>query len=184
MRSLLTAGHGAASAAELVALLRGAGVELVVDVRIAPGSRRHPHVARAALERWLPEAGIAYRWERDLGGRREPPPDSPDLLLREPAFRGYAAWMRGAAFGVALDRVLAPGPVTTVLCSEALWSRCHRQLIADAAVLLRGVPVPHVLHDGSLVAHPPTAGARVTPSGLCYDAGALPLGPLSGPGGS
>ncbi|MGH3163883.1 MAG: DUF488 family protein, partial [Streptosporangiaceae bacterium] len=45
----------------MTALLRGAGVAVLVDVRTAPGSRRHPHVARAELERWLPEAGISYR---------------------------------------------------------------------------------------------------------------------------
>ena len=88
--TLLTVGHGTASQDELTALLRDAGVRLLVDVRTAPGSRRHPHVARAELERWLPEAGIAYRWERDLGGFRKPAPDSPDVVWREPMFRRLA----------------------------------------------------------------------------------------------
>ena len=174
--SLLTVGHGTATQAELAELLTGAGVELVVDVRIAPGSRRHPHVARAELERWLPAAGVAYRWERDLGGFRRPAPDSPDVSWREPMFRGYAGWMRGPAFRSALDRVLADAVarVTVLMCSEAVWWRCHRRLIADASVLLRGVPVQHLMHGGRLLPHQPTEGVRVSPDGLVYDAGTLP----------
>src|SRR3954463_15122369 len=118
---LLTFGHGTATAGQMTELLRTAGVTALVDVRTAPGSRRHPHVARAELERWLPAAGIDYRWEQDLGGFRKPPPDSPDVVWREPMFRGYAAWMRTEAFRTALGRVLADAArrTTTVLCSEA-----------------------------------------------------------------
>jgi uncharacterized protein (DUF488 family) len=175
--SLLTVGHGTASQDELTALLRGAGVRLLVDVRTAPGSRRHPHVARAALAEWLPAAGIDYRWEQDLGGFRKPAPDSPDVVWREPMFRGYAGWMRQEPFRAALDRVLAASadPAgTVVMCSEAVWWRCHRRLIADAAVLLHGVPVRHLMHDGRIQEHVPTEGARVTPAGIVYDEGALP----------
>jgi uncharacterized protein (DUF488 family) len=173
--SLLTVGHGTASQDELTELLRGAGVRLLVDVRTAPGSKRHPHVARAALEQWLPAAGIAYRWERDLGGFRKPAPDSPDVVWREPMFRGYAGWMRQEPFRAALDRVVAAGEGTVVMCSEAVWWRCHRRLLADAAVLLHDVPVRHLMHDGRIPAHVPTPGVRVTPDGLVYDDGALPL---------
>jgi uncharacterized protein (DUF488 family) len=95
---------------------------------------------------------------------------------REPMFRGYAGWMRGPAFRSALDRVLADAVarLTVVMCSEAVWWRCHRRLIADAAVLLRGAPVQHLMHGGRLLPHQPTAGVRVSPDGLVYDAGTLP----------
>src|SRR5437879_3471205 len=103
---LLTFGHGTASKDRIVALLRTAGVALVVDVRTAPGSRRNPHVARDELARWLPEHGIGYRWDKRLGGFRRPPADSPDVFWREEMFRGYAAHMRTAEFGSAVDEVL------------------------------------------------------------------------------
>jgi len=74
---LLTVGHGTLSEDDLRRLLLGAGVRLVVDVRRLPGSSRHPQVGRAALEGWLPEAGIAYRWCEPLGGRRTPLTGSP-----------------------------------------------------------------------------------------------------------
>jgi uncharacterized protein (DUF488 family) len=173
--TLLTVGHGTASQESLTGLLRGAGVTLLVDVRTAPGSKRHPHVARAELAEWLPSAGIAYEWERDLGGFRKSPTDSPDVVWREPMFRGYAAWMRQPPFRGALDRVLSEGDGTVVMCSETVWWRCHRRLIADATVLLRDVPVLHLMHDGRLSPHRPTDGARITPDGLVYDEGALPL---------
>lgn len=47
---LLTVGHGTAARDELAGLLLGAGVELVVDMRSVPGSRRLPHVRHAELE--------------------------------------------------------------------------------------------------------------------------------------
>jgi uncharacterized protein (DUF488 family) len=85
---LFTVGHGAESREGLAALLVGAKIVAVVDVRSAPGSRRHPQFARQELEIWLPEAGIAYRWEPDLGGFRRPSPSSPNLALHHPSFRG------------------------------------------------------------------------------------------------
>ena len=103
---LLTFGHGTATAGRMTELLRGAEVAVLVDVRTAPGSRRHPHVARAELERWLPEAGISYRWDKRLGGFRRPAPDSPDTAWREDMFRGYAAHMRTDGFLAAVDEVL------------------------------------------------------------------------------
>ena len=66
-------GHGTLPVADVAALLTGAGVQELVDVRRFPGSRVHPHVSRDALAQWLPAAGVAYRWEPRLGGRRRLP---------------------------------------------------------------------------------------------------------------
>jgi uncharacterized protein (DUF488 family) len=171
---LITFGHGTASAERMAELLRSASVTMLVDVRIAPGSRRNPHVARAELERWLPNLGISYRWEKRLGGFRRPAPDSPDVAWREPAFRGYAGHMRGPDFLAAIDEVLAQAAAghLTVMCSESLWWRCHRRLIADFAELARGVPVRHLMHDGRLVPHRRSPGVRLRTDGLLvYDGG-------------
>jgi uncharacterized protein (DUF488 family) len=53
----------------------------------------------------------------------------------------YAAHTRTAEFGAALDDVLAGTCTVAVMCSESVWWRYHRRLIADVAVLGRGVPV-------------------------------------------
>lgn len=178
---LFTVGHGTAVADELARLLTGAGVGAVVDVRIAPGSRHNPDMDRSAMVEWLPAHGVGYRWEKRLGGRRSVPRDSPDVALRNRAFAGYAAHMRTPEFAAALDEVLAGAADTrtAVLCSESVWWRCHRRLIADAALLTRDVPVRHLMHDGRLTGHPPTDGVRRRGDGLLvYDAGqeTLPVG--------
>ncbi len=175
---LITFGHGTASEERIAGLLRSAHVTALVDVRIAPGSRRNPHVARLELERWLPRRGISYRWEKRLGGFRRPAPDSPDLAWREAAFRGYAGHMRQPDFLAAIAEVLAQAAdeQLVVMCSESLWWRCHRRLIADFAEIARNVPVRHLMHDGSLAAHRRSPGARLRSDGLLvYDGGQEPL---------
>ena len=165
-QDLLTVGHGTASQAELSSVLFDAGVDLLVDVRRFPGSRRHPHLSREAVQEWSP---VPYRWEERLGGRRAVEPDSPDTALRNAAFRGYAGWMRGADFRAALREVLASPLRTAVMCSETVWWRCHRRLLADALVLLHGLPVAHLL-PGRVTPHTPTPQAQVTEAGLVYPA--------------
>ena len=171
---LLTYGHGTDDAERTVATLRTGSVASLVDIRIAPGSRRHPQFARAAMEEWLPEAGISYRWEKRLGGFRKPGPDSPDVAWREDMFRGYAGYMRSADFLAAIDRVLAETAERQVgvMCSESLWWRCHRRLVADFACAARGVEVRHLMHDGRMEPHRLSPGLRVRDDGLLvYDAG-------------
>lgn len=177
-RPLLTFGHGTAGQDEILTVLLGAEVGLLVDVRRFPGSRRNPHVARDELARWLPEAGIEYRWEPRLGGRRtvaaaSHAADDLDPWWRVEAFRAYAAHTRTDEFraGMAalLDDVARGTRASVVLCSETVWWRCHRRLVSDVAVLLHGVPVEHLGHDGRRTPHPPSEGARVTDAGLRYD---------------
>lgn len=173
MAELVTVGHGTADAEELAELLTAAGIGLVVDVRRFPGSRRDPSVARDALQARLPTAGIAYRWEERLGGRRRVPAGTegePDGWWRVEAFRAYAAYMRTDAFHAGLDALLADtgGVRVAVMCSETLWWRCHRRLISDAATLLRGIAVRHLMHDGTETPHVPSEGARPVDGRLYY----------------
>ncbi|HVL99675.1 MAG TPA: DUF488 domain-containing protein [Egibacteraceae bacterium] len=171
--ALLTVGHGTLDEDALAALLTAAGVAAVVDVRRFPGSRRHPQFRREALADWLPRHGVAYRWEETLGGRRRGDATSPHVGLRDAAFRAYADHMTGAAFWDALDGVLAQARevTTAVLCAESVWWRCHRRLVADAALLVRATPVLHLSHDGRRQAHPPTPTVRRDGDRLVYDRG-------------
>jgi uncharacterized protein (DUF488 family) len=176
MGRLLTVGHGTLDRDALARLLADTGVELLVDVRRFPGSRHNPDVSRDALAQWLPEAGIDYRWEERLGGRRrrdkEADPDT-DGWWRVEAFRAYAAHTRTPEFLSALDDLVAEvdeHDTTAVMCSESVWWRCHRRIVADAALLLRMVEVAHLAHDGKTTPHEPSAGARVVDGLLRYDA--------------
>ena len=132
-------------------------------MRRFPGSRNNPDVARESLEEWLPALGIGYRWEERLGGRRRLPPGEAvaDGWWTVAQFAAYAAHTRTPEFTAALDEVLAESADATVavLCSESVWWRCHRRLIADVAVLARGVPVAHLMPDGRLSPHRPSDGA-------------------------
>jgi uncharacterized protein (DUF488 family) len=171
---LLTFGHGTASAEQMITLLRGAGVCVLIDIRTAPGSRRHPHVARAELQRWLPEAGIDYRWEKRLGGLRTPEPDSPDVAFEVDSLRGYAGHMRSPSFLAAVDQLLGLAEVrgTAVMCAESLWWRCHRRMLADFVTAARGAGVRHLMHDGLLEEHRLSPGLRLRDDGLLvYDGG-------------
>jgi uncharacterized protein (DUF488 family) len=154
--------------------LHGSGVTALVDVRTVPKSLRHPQFRMDAMQEWVPrDAGASYRWEPALGGFRKPQPGSLNLALRHPAFRGYADYMQTQTFQEALDTLLhgVAEEQTAILCSESLWWRCHRRLIADAAALLHGVEVLHLMHDAKLRPHVPTEGVRVTADRqLQYDA--------------
>jgi uncharacterized protein (DUF488 family) len=167
---LLTVGHGPDDRARLAARLSAAGVAEVVDVRRFPGSRRNPDVARDALAGWLPEEGIGYRWEERLGGRRRLPPGEPvaDGWWTVAQFAAYAAHTRTPEFATALDDVLtdAADRAVAVMCSESVWWRCHRRLVADVVVLARGLPVTHVLPDGRLAPHRVADGAVLGDDGL------------------
>jgi uncharacterized protein (DUF488 family) len=176
----MTVGHGTLSATEMVELLDGAGVAHLVDVRSAPGSRRHPHLARDEMERWLGQAGIVYRWEPALGGRRRTRAGSPNTALHHPSFRGYADHMASPEFTPALDHLLdeAATRTTAAMCAETLWWRCHRRLLADAAILLRGAEVVHLDHRGQLHEHRLTDGVRLAGELVRYDVGSPP--PLPG----
>ncbi|TFV61047.1 DUF488 domain-containing protein [Mycobacterium sp. PS03-16] len=166
---LVTVGHGRLDRQALSALLTGAGVRSLVDIRRFPGSRANPDVARDALPRWLPATGIDYRWDERLGGRRRLAADEPreDPWWRVEQFAAYAAHTRTAEFDAALREVLSDSVdhVVAVMCSESVWWRCHRRLVADVAVLRFGAPTTHLMHDGAPVPHPVAEGARVRADG-------------------
>ncbi|OBK49431.1 DUF488 family protein [Mycobacterium sp. 1081908.1] len=156
---LYTIGHGAKTADELTAALRRHGITLLVDVRSFPGSRRNPDVSKDAMPGWLNAAGIAYRHEPDLGGRRKAPDTR---LLRDqwwenPAFANYAAHTRTPEFRAAYERLLhdAGAGDVAIMCGEPTWWRCHRRMIADLATH-DGDRVLHIMPNGSLTEHPPS----------------------------
>jgi uncharacterized protein (DUF488 family) len=169
-----TVGHGALEPGVFGALVRDAGVDVVVDVRRYPGSRRHPHFGSEAMAGWLPaDFGVLYRWCPALGGRRRPVEGSPNVGLRNEQFRAYADHMATAEFAAAAGelRTLAGHRTPAVMCAEGLWWHCHRRLLADHLVLVAGLSVEHLFHDGRLAAHPVTPEARRAGDHLVYDLG-------------
>lgn len=167
---LLTIGHGRSDRIELAGRLRSAGTDTLVDVRRYPGSRHNPDVARDALASWLPDAGFGYRWEEALGGRRTLGSDAESLdpWWTVDAFRAYAAHTRTEAFRAALAPLVRKAQSSTVvlMCSESVWWRCHRRLIADVATLRYDLRVTHLLPDSRTSRHEPADGARLRSDGV------------------
>jgi uncharacterized protein (DUF488 family) len=167
--NIFTVGHSTHSFEELVGLLRGARVERLIDVRTVPRSRRMPHFAREQLERSLPEQGLEYVHEPDLGGFRRPRKDSPNGGWRVAGFQGYADHMQSEEFESALARLEARAGErpTAIMCAEGLWWQCHRRLISDA-LTVKGWRVRHIGPDGALEDHRLTEFAHVEGDRITY----------------
>jgi len=181
MPRLWTVGHGTLDAGAFAALVNEAGIEVIVDVRRFPGSRRNPQYGSDQMAAWLPKAGVEYEWAPSLGGRRKPAADSPNTGLRNAQFRAYADHMATAEFKDGLSRLLATAAERSVavMCAESVWWRCHRRLLSDHLVLINGWDVEHVMHDGRRADHRLTPGARAVGELLIYGGDvALPLGEL------
>jgi uncharacterized protein (DUF488 family) len=138
----------------------------VADIRSMPTSRRHPHFDTDALARILPERGVASVHLPSLGGWRHADADSPNGAWRNLSFRGYADYAMGEEFaaGLAQLRGIAAERRTAMMCSEALWWRCHRRLVADR-LLVAGDTVCHISAAGRVSAHQLTPFANVEPNG-------------------
>lgn len=168
---LLTIGHSTLPAAAFLAMLTAQRVELVADVRRFPVSRRYPQFNRQALAEMLASHGFAYLHFAELGGRREPKPDSPNTAWREAGFRGYADYMEAAEFSRGIARLLeaARPRSTAIMCAEKSWRNCHRGLIADH-LRASGIEVIHILDAATTESHPWTAPARLIGGRLTYAA--------------
>jgi uncharacterized protein (DUF488 family) len=164
-----TIGHSTRALSDFLALLATNGIEAVADVRQYPASRRYPHFNQRALSESLAQAGVEYAWLPELGGRRRPRPDSHNTAWRNESFRGYADYMETPEFRAGIERLLevARRRRTAIMCSEALWWRCHRSLIADA-LKAAGVIVEHILDPGKNEIHPYTSAARLEDGRLSY----------------
>ena len=169
-------GHGARSLGEFTETLRAAEVKALADVRLIPGSRRHPHFGAQSLEASLAEIGVLYVHLPELGGRREPRTDSPHRALRVAAFRGYADHMSSEEFARGYDHLtsLARESRTAFMCAETLWWRCHRRLIADR-LTVDGWTATHLFAPGKSEPHVLWDAARTLDEHLVYDAGTLPI---------
>lgn len=170
-RTIHTIGHSTRSIDAFLGLLKAHSVELLIDVRRWPASKRNPQFQREALAKSLQENSLTYLWRRDLGGFRKPAPDSVNTAWQVGAFRAYADFMLSDEF-VSIAREiaeLARSKRAALMCAEAVPWQCHRQLLADA-FLVRSWSVRHIMDDGCREHRlPPFArpeGERIVYNGL------------------
>jgi len=164
-----TIGHSTRAVQDFIALLSAHSIELVVDVRTVPRSRRNPQFNRETLPASLEAAGIRYEHVAALGGFRRPGPHSPNAGWRNASFRGYADYRQTAAFGAAIASLAeqAYRQRLAVMCAEAVPWRCHRSLIADALVA-RGIPVEEIISTTRTQSHAMTSFSRVDGTTVTY----------------
>ena len=169
-------GHGARPLEDFLETLRASDIKTLADIRSQPGSRRHPHFGANPLAAALGEIGVAYVHLPELGGRREPHPESPHRALRVAAFRGYADHMSSEEFARGYERLtsLARESRTAFMCAETLWWRCHRRLVADR-LTVDGWTVTHLFAPGKSEPHVLWDAARIDNGNLVYDAGTLAI---------
>ena len=167
--SLWTIGHSTLSIEDFVKRLRSFEIQLLADVRSFPGSRRYPHFNKEKLSASLTNADIRYEHFSELGGRRRARPDSLNMTWRNESFRGYADYMETTEFRAGIDRLLemASKQRVAIMCSEAVWWRCHRSLISDY-LKVKGIDVNHIMSIGKAALHPFTSAARIVDGELSY----------------
>ena len=164
-----TIGHSNRTFEEFAEILRAAQIGLLVDVRSFPRSRSNPVYNIDDLPGRLAERQIGYRHMPALGGRRKRQPDVPDEVnatWRNRSFHNYADYALSPDFASALDNLVALGETRrlAMMCSEAVWWRCHRRIITDH-LLLNGHAVAHLMGSGREEPARPTPGAQRTPEG-------------------
>ena len=170
-----TIGHSTRGIDEFISLLEENEINLLVDVRAWPGSKRYPQFNKDALKESLNAHGIRYEHFPELGGKRQSKPDSRNTTWRNASFRGYADYMETEQFQKGIERLLdvaAEAGPTAIMCAEAVWWRCHRSLIADY-LKARGVKVLHILGANKVEPHPYTSAARIVNGELSYAADSL-----------
>jgi uncharacterized protein (DUF488 family) len=164
-----TVGHSTRSIDDFVDTLRSFEIQVLADVRSFPGSRRYPHFNQDELRATLAANKIEYQHFPELGGRRRLKPGSLNMVWRNKSFRAYADYMETEGFseGFARLRKIAQERRTAIMCSEAVWWRCHRSLISDY-LKAKGIEVTHILAPGKSEVHPFTSAARVVDGELSY----------------
>lgn len=169
IKKLWTIGHSTRSMSEFVDMLQAFEITHLVDVRSFPGSRKFPHFNTDHLEVVLPENAIQYTLLKKLGGRRKVTPGSKNTTWRNVSFQGYADYMETPEFkeGLADLKTMALKQRTAIMCSEAVWWRCHRSMVSDA-LKAQGWEVMHIMALGKAQEHPYTQPAKIVDGELSY----------------
>jgi uncharacterized protein (DUF488 family) len=171
---IFTIGHSTRTLAAFVALLRVGGVAEVVDIRSVPRSRTNPQYNLDALPDELARVQIAHTKIAELGGLRKKsrtiPPEVNGFWINQ-SFHNYADHGLSDEFHAGLSRLLELGRErrVAIMCSEALWWRCHRRIVADY-LLWSGRTVFHLMGTSGVEPATLNAAARERDGGLAYPA--------------
>ena len=172
---IFTVGHSTRTIEKFVDLLRAGQVEMLVDIRSTPRSRTNPQYNLETLPETLAAYQIGHIRIDELGGRRPKsksvPPDV-NAFWTNQSFHNYADYALSDAFHDGLEQlqVLSRDRRCAVMCSEAVWWRCHRRFVADY-MLHAGREVFHLMGEDRLDPAKMTPAARPEGRSLVYPAG-------------
>lgn len=164
-----TIGHSNRDLAQFAALLREAQVELVADIRTVPRSRANPQFNKDSLPGALAAFAVAYEHMPALGGLRGKARGARPAVngyWTNESFHNYADYALTAPFAAGLGQLRTAGRKRrcAIMCSEAVWWRCHRRLVTDY-LIARGEAVFHILGPGRLEPASLTPGAALQADG-------------------
>ncbi|HLH51330.1 MAG TPA: DUF488 domain-containing protein [Roseiarcus sp.] len=165
-----TIGHSNRSLDEFVRLLNGAEIGLVADIRAVPRSRANPQFNTDALPQSLAAFGLSYEHMAALGGLRgkvRTLSRDVNAFWTNESFHNYADYALSERFHAGLEHLIEEGRKRrcAIMCSEAVWWRCHRRIVADH-LIARGETVFHIMGEGRLEPAHLTGGAVVQPDGM------------------
>jgi uncharacterized protein (DUF488 family) len=168
-KHIWTIGHSTRSIEEFLTILKSFNIEVLIDIRTYPGSRRYPHFNKEAMAKSLHENGLEYIHMLALGGRRKPVENSVNTSWKHPSFRGYADHMQSQEFVDAINDVqkIASRKKVAYMCSEAMWWKCHRSLVSDY-LKVKGWNVQHIMDVNKSTEHPYTSPAKPVQGELFY----------------
>jgi uncharacterized protein (DUF488 family) len=167
--SIYTIGHSTRTIEEFLALMLSFGIKVLADIRRLPGSRKYPQFDQDQLKISLREKGIEYVYIEDLGGRRKLSSSAAKTAWRNKSFQAYAGYMETEAFeeGAKVLKSYAAEQPTAMMCSEAVWWRCHRSMVSDY-LKAKGWEVLHIMSEGKATEHPYTSPARIIGDRIFY----------------
>ncbi len=172
--TIYTIGHSTRSLDELSELLHESDVECLIDIRAYPGLHSNPQFNKDNLGKEMLDRGNEYYHLEALGGRRkesEKIDSSPNTFWNNKSFQNYADYALSEEFQAALEDLKnrAKEKICAIMCSEAVWWRCHRRIVSDY-LLADGYNVCHIMNKEKAMPAKLTDGARITKDGfIIYD---------------
>lgn len=172
--AIFTIGHSTRTIPEFADLLRVGGVETVVDIRSIPRSRTNPQFNIDVLPATLVAWRIEYTHIVELGGLRKKStalPPEVNAFWTNQSFHNYADHALSHEFSSGLRELtaLTANHRCAVMCSEAVWWRCHRRIVADY-LLNEGKIVFHLMGTTRADVATMTRGAVPVGAGITYPA--------------
>lgn len=168
-KMIFTIGHSTHSIDEFISILKSFSIEVIIDVRSLPGSKKFPQFNKEELSKSLSENNIDYVHIPLLGGRRKVIKNSKNTEWKNDSFRGFADYMETGDFKTGIEKLLSipSDKRICIMCAESLYWKCHRSMISDFIKSIN-IDVHHIMAVNKSVTHKYTMPAKIVNGKLTY----------------